>query len=314
MDVMNEDLARVLGMIVGGGHITPMGTEIIIKFPYKAWINKLGIEESPHKDAVEQLIPLITRSLGVRTVKPGIIPGKIPVFTLAIEEVAPAHLSWLGTLGLPTRGELRESATVATLITHMNEREKRQFLRGLADLVASVRVSHRRFPLGPRTVSFELKNWKLPFEICSLLMHPMGIPVDQILWEHPNMHAGKNRDYRWQNKGFKVRLLADDFAEGIGFGMVAKQRGLQDLLGEVEARHRPLCADPSRRWGFKALKIRHKDENSPDLPEECRGHFIHYSHICAVLGCPYAPLEWLRERIATYNPQGNPDVGIPKPI
>ena len=40
---------------------------------------------------------------------------------------------------------------------------------------------------------------------------------------------------------------------------------------------------------------------SEDLPKEVRGKlFLHYSHICAVIGCPFAPIKKLQELARQY--------------
>lgn len=62
--------------------------------------------------------------------------------------------------------------------------------------------------------------------------------------------------------------------------------------------HGSLC--PDRIYRINRRKVVHLDEHSEDLPEKVRGHFIHYTHICDALGCPYAPKEWLIEMVKKY--------------
>ena len=46
------------------------------------------------------------------------------------------------------------------------------------------------------------------------------------------------------------------------------------------------------------VKVIHKDIHSIDLPNEVRDKvFLHYFHICAAMGCPFAPLEEVKSLV-----------------
>ncbi|MGC9095059.1 MAG: hypothetical protein ACP5IM_05570, partial [Candidatus Bathyarchaeia archaeon] len=45
------------------------------------------------------------------------------------------------------------------------------------------------------------------------------------------------------------------------------------------------------------IKTVHKHEFHERLIQEVRGHFIHYTHICAAMGCPFAPKKQLKSKL-----------------
>jgi hypothetical protein len=301
---MNDELAYLFGLIIGGGTLTPGGIDI--EFPYKQWLRRdLQITPLLYTSAIQNVTPLIHSELGAWAI-PRCIPGRTPRFHIEVTNVPNIFFELLRTYGIRPIGELRKHASIETMLSHMNTGNKRRFISGLADVIGSVSVSHRHRSLHSTIVSFEFlgDNWNLPFEVCQTL-HELKVPVDQILWHHPNMHAGTSRTAEWR-KGFKVRVKAGDFSR-VGFGFDCKIRGLRRLLN-IERRHRGhishnrLC--PNQRYRIKGIKLRHQDENSDELPCRVRGHAIHYTHICAALGCPHAPRAWLRRMVPQYTPQG----------
>lgn len=315
---MNPDLAYFIGMLIGGGAIAP-NRSFVIEYPYKKWINDIGVSFATYQQAVTQLRPLVEDLVGVTIVPNLRQTGTYPTMLLQSQGRAPSiFIDLLESYGLPSQGRLRDNAnlSIVILVQYMgaNMLAKQQFIRGLADVIGSCQESQRAFTGVTPIISFELRNWHLPMEVCHLL-HEQGIAVDQILWEHPNIQSGKDPTYDWRNKGFKLRVRATDFAQ-IGYRMTAKQNALNALLQGVPLRRREFCEDPNRKFGFRVrdVKVRHQDENSSDLPPAVRGHFIHFTHICAALGCPYAPLNRLRQAIQNYNPQNDPNAGNPRPV
>ncbi len=298
--LMNDDLAYLLGLIIGGGIAEPRS--ITIEFPYRQWPHEdFEISAQWFNDCITNIAPIINRELNA-TANPQYIRGTTPRFYLNITNLPNATWALLNAYGIMPIGQLRRSASIARLLPHMNVSNKKIFVSGLADVIGSVRASHRHRSLESTIVSFEIigENYSLAFELCQLL-HGLGVPVDQILWHHPNMHAGLSRTAYWK-KGTKVRVKAGDF-EIINFGLECKREGLSRLI-EMEERargyvsHGSLC--PGRRYRINGLKVNHAEESSTVLPLALRGHFIHYTHICCALGCPYAPRDWLAEKMRQY--------------
>jgi len=300
---MDKDTAYFLGLLIGGGKI--FEDYISIEFPYKGWAQEdFRISPMWFNDSVVRIAPLIRRLLNTEAT-PRYVPGSNPRFYIEIRHIPDVFYEMLRLYNITPLGELRRDASIEKLVLDMDDHCKRSFVSGLADVIGSCRQSHRHRTLKSAIISFEIvgQNWKLPFELCQLL-HSLKIPVDQILWHHPNMHAGSNPTAYWK-KGHKVRVKAGDFAE-IGYGMECKNIGLRRLI-ELEKRSRgyvsrgKLC--PNRTYRINRLKVVHEDEYSTELPERVRGHKIHYTHICHSLGCPHAPVEWLNEKMQEYMPK-----------
>ena len=293
-------MAYFLGLLIGGGKI--IGNSISIEFPYKQWPHEdFRIAPTWFNDSVIKIAPLIRDLLGTDA-RPRYVSVETPRFYIEIEQIPRVLYENLSIYGIKPLGELRRHASIRTLVSEMNRDNRKSFVSGLADVIGSCRRSHRHRTECSSIISFEIigENWRLPYELCQLL-HSLQIPVDQILWNHPNMHSGKDIRGYWK-KGHKVRVKVGDFAE-VGYGIECKKIGLDRLL-EIEKNKRgyisrgKLC--PDRRYNISGEKVIHIDEHSNELPKEVRGHFIHYTHICHALGCPHAPIDWLTLKIQRY--------------
>jgi len=302
---MNTELAYLLGLLIGGGVFGR--SDITIDFPYEKWPHE-DVEIAPQwfNDSITNIAPMINRVLNAQAT-PNYVKGTTPRFYIHITNIPHVTYDTLRAYGINPVGELRRCTSLQGLLPHMDQACKRAFVSGLADVIGSVRASHRHRSLASTIVSFEImhENWSLPYELCQLL-YELNVPVDQILWSHPNIQSGKNSTYRAWRKGHKVRVKAGDFAT-IGFGLECKRRGLEDLI-HIEERnrgcvsHNSLC--PNQKYSCaQCNKVAHVDEDATDLPPEVRGHFIHYTHICSVLGCPHAPANWLSRMIQKYGRQ-----------
>lgn len=299
-------MAYFLGLLIGGGTITQ--NIISIEFPYKGWSREdFRISPEWFNDSVTKIVPLINNLLNANAT-PRCVTDHTPRYYIDISPIPNLLYTLLQEYGIRPLGQLRREASIGELVPKMDEHCQRKFVSGLADVIGSCRPTHRHRTLESTIISFEIigKNWNLPFELCQLL-HDLEVPVDQILWHHPNMHAGVDPKAYWK-KGHKVRVRAGDFAK-IGYGMECKRIGLEKLL-EIEKKNRgtisrgKLC--PNRRYHISRVKVVHEDENSPELPKQVRGHFIHYTHICHVMGCPHTPISWLNKKMSKYMPKGLP--------
>lgn len=292
-----------MGLLVGGGKID--NNTCRIEFPFKSW-SGYKITAEMYKDSIERISPIVEKQIGA-----GIIPkseiGKRPYqFSLVFKCVPQLFFEDLDDLGIPKSGDIRANIqSINRIIQAMKPDEtKKSFLRGLADVIGSCRLSHRHRTDRSTIVSFELlRNYNLTFELCQML-HDLNIPVNQILWNHPNMHSGKKPSYKYWRKGNKLRIRSGDF-ESIGYNLQCKREGLHELL-ETEMRmsgsisHDNLC--PERRYSCgQCRKAIHEDEHAEDIPPKIRGHKIHYTDICESLGCPHAPSEWLAKQRLKYS-------------
>lgn len=299
---MQTDMAYFLGLLIGGGSLTD--NQISIEFPYKKWPHDdYRISPEWFNDSVTRIIPLIDQILNTNAT-PRYVGGETPRFYIDISPIPTILYDTLTNFGIRPLGELRRHASLELITQNMDVACKKKFVSGIADVIGSCRASHRNRSLQSTIISFEIlgENWKLVYDLCQLL-HELDVPVDQILWNHPNMHAGSTPGAYWK-KGHKLRVKAGDFA-AVGYSLECKRIGFDNLLDlEVVNRgsisHGTLC--PRTNHKVNRIKVIHDDEMSSDLPENVRGHFIHYTHICQALGCPNAPSEWLDEKIEQYTP------------
>jgi hypothetical protein len=298
---MQTDTAYFFGILIGGGKLSNTG--ISIEFPYKLWPHEdFRISPQWFNDSVTKIIPLIKNFLNTNAV-PRYVDANTPRFSIEIDSTPQILYEMLRNYGIRPIGELRRDASIEKLVKDMDVECKKSFISGFADVVGSCRASHRNHTIEATIISFEVvgDNWKLPYELCQTF-HDIGIPVDQILWNHPNMHAGKTPTAYWK-KGHKIRVKAGDFSK-IGYGLECKRNGLNHLLTlEKEARgyisEGRMC--PNRDYRINGRKVYHLDEKSDDLPDKVKGHFIHYTDICRALGCPHAPSYWLDEKYSKYS-------------
>lgn len=187
-------------------------------------------------------------------------------------------------------GELRVTADISLLVEDLvDDTLKRRFIAGLADTIGSMTKSHRRFTEEHQIISFEIKGYNFRFvcDLCHLLYAINCIP-DQINWNHPNIHCTNDPYYRQWHKGFKLRVLLDQYAKFGAFAFRTKAETSQENR-RLQQEHYE--AEPCEYRHFHVTPSTvHSAENDPKLPYVIRGgHYIHFRHICAVLGCKHAP-------------------------
>lgn len=128
-------------------------------------------------------------------------------------------------------------------------------------------------------------DWKLPIQVCRLLQVHLGVPVQHILWGHPNLRDPNRRGKQWA-KEHRIRVYAEDFLP-VGFHFRFKQEILEEMArwNKREGGAPSRACNPLARHRIK-IKKKHKEEASKNLPDELRGkHFNAYFHICRALGC-----------------------------
>ena len=126
--------------------------------------------------------------------------------------------------GIVCEGELRGSADISQVVSELvDDNLKRRFIAGLADTIGSMAKSQRRFTDEHQIISFEIKgyNFKFVCDLCRLLYSINCIP-DQVNWNHPNIHCTNDSYYAQWNKGFKLRILLDQYAQFGAFAFRTK--------------------------------------------------------------------------------------------
>lgn len=279
---MNTDKAYLFGLIVGGGQISDRS--LTISLPYKQWgevISNPARAGRIAKDILTKVQPIFRNEYGM-----DVFYKTEPNWRITTSEISDAIKKDLRKYGLPLSGDVRETADIENLVKNMNAGTKRAFIAGLADSIGSLAPTHRRFTDAYQIVSFEFKgkNFNLVASIVKTLVE-LGCVPDQILWNHPNQHSGTDRYYPNWRKGFKVRVMLDDYVANGSFLFQAKKEAA--LQNKELQKGRDLTGAGSRkRINVEGAKTIHKDENSNWLPGKIRGyHFIHNQHLAAALGC-----------------------------
>ena len=287
---MDTDKAYLLGLIIGGGVFGNAEDVLQIKLPFNKWGS---YQNNPKragmiaKDILGNVGQMFRAVYGLSTQYETLPSGK---WVILCEGDTTALKEDLRTYGIDCEGEIRGTADIERLIAALvDDNLKRRFVAGLADTIGSMAKSHRRFTDEHQVISFEIKgyNYKFVCDLCRLLYSINCIP-DQINWNHPNIHSPSDPYYKQWNKGFKLRILLDQYAK---FGALAfrtkaesprENRQLQHSTHEaIKCEEKKISVTPSTV---------HFAENDSRLPLIIRGgHYIHFKHFCAVMGCEHAP-------------------------
>lgn len=289
---MDTDKAYLLGLIIGGGVFGNAEDVFRIRLPYKKWGSYIDNPQRAGQIAGDILrkVGQMFRAVYNLTVQYETTPGG--TWTILCEGDISGVRDDLTRYGIVCDGEIRGTASISGIVSELvDDNLKRRFVAGLADTIGSMAKSQRRFSDEHQILSFEIKGYNFQFvcDLCRLLYSINCIP-DQVNWNHPNIHCTSDPYYSQWNKGFKLRILLDQYARFGAFAFRTKaetsneNRSLQQQTHEAER-----CED--RDFHLTASSV-HPAENDYRLPEEIRGgHYIHFRHFCAVLGCEHAPYD-----------------------
>lgn len=299
MSELNHTKAYILGLLVGGGKIDK--DTFIIDLPFKKWgmdVKRMNIIAT---DILTRICNYfnstykfnVTYEIGNSKwlIKP--IDGSD--FTEVIED--------LFSLGLPTGGFLLAKANLSKVKTILKGIQIESFLSGIFDSRASLTLSHRRFTGEAPVVSIEIpgstKNFLFVVQLCSWLTE-LGSVTDQILYNHPNQHSSSDPNYLGWKKGFKIRFLVKSFLTKHSFALQAKAIDVTNLkLTQNKKEQIPCYLRKLRKPNAVSVHI---DQNSVELPVEVRSKlFFHYHHFCALLNCPFAPIDEIKKLVRNSN-------------
>lgn len=287
---MNTDKAYLLGLIIGGGDFGNTEDVLRIRLPYKKWGS---YQDNPQRAGqiardILQQVGQMFRAVYNLSVQYETSPGG--TWVILCEGDTTALKEDLSHYGISTEGEIRGNADISLLVADLIDANlKRRFIAGIADTIGSMARSHRRFTDEHQIISLEIKGYNYQFvcHLCHLLYSINCIP-DQVNWNHPNIHCTNDPYYGQWNKGFKLRILLDQYARFGAFAFRTKaessneNRRLQQQSHTAEkCEERDINVTPS---------CVHPAEHDARLPEEIRdGHYLHFRHFCAVMGCEHAP-------------------------
>lgn len=293
---MNIEMSYLLGMICGNGEIrrTSVNTVVSIDIPHK----KLETEE------IHDVKLYVKASIAdIRNIIEPLIGAG---FTF-IQNASSTILSFVKP---NTDYLIREiNRFVGNAISHNNISihsdifsctldERKEFLKGFADVTGYIRRSNAYFNEYEHRVYLEIpNNWQMVIDICNLLKS-VDIPVQSIDWAHPNMRDGNLKKYNageinfWK-KEHQIKIWANEFII-IGFGIIHKQQALEMFSDELIVAYIGINKNLQKKthkyyWESKRksnkIKPIHPSENDELIPLKIRGkHFDSWVEIAKELG------------------------------
>ena len=297
---MTEEIAYVLGLLIGGGTISENSFEVYL--PVRKWgIDNHSNIRSISLDLATEVRKRFQDAFGI-TVDYENTSDSWKIFPTSLVDLTPVK-QVLKKYGLPTDGVLINTADLSLLRSSISSYFAEYFISGICDTKGSVADSHRRFTSSAPTISIEIpgstENYLFVSQLCSWL-HDLGAYADQILYNNPCQHSPSNPYYSNWKKGFKIRFLAKEFLESKSFSLRAKAAHAGVLASQQTVDDQGACEHRRLTGRIKPVCI-HADIHSEELPDSIRSRvFLHYFHICALMKCPYAPYNELKSIISQY--------------
>ncbi len=293
-DYLDPDVAYLLGLITARGQFYIDGDvrRLVVNFPFRLFQAKPP-EGSKLKFDIQTQMRLClddarNRINELLEVNVSIVPTKFNTQLTAV--FTKNTMAWRNLTTLLSHKRSYEEFEVPAIIFETPREIQLEYMRGFADASSTpTRADYIQYGDSPKFYRIVLqanhKNWTLPIQICRLLQVHLDVPVQHILWGHPNLRDPNDRGKAWA-KEHRIRLYAEDFLP-VGFHFPFKQQILEEMAagnranGDSPGR---VCNPLSRHNIHK--KRKHKAEKSKDLPGRLRGkHFDAYFQICRELGC-----------------------------
>lgn len=287
---MNAQMAYLVGMVLGNGEIqrTPNATTVTIDIPYKNLKDDSGLEVSVYVQAsiidIRAIIePLVGRELMITENRNS---TKLSFVKHNEDYTIRELLRFIGN------GVHHRTMTMSEELFDITVDEKRELLRGVADVTGHIRRSNNAYgQTGAHRVYIEIPgNWSMVISIANLLKD-LDIPVQTINFGHPNFRDGSLKKYNagkvdfWK-KEHQLKIYANEFLP-IGFNIKHKQRALEKYSREL-LQH--LSSENTHKFYWEKRRVNrtkpiHPSENDPSLPSEIRGmHFNSWQDLAEMLG------------------------------
>jgi len=287
---MNNQMAYLVGMILGNGEIqrNTSDTTITIEIPHKNLKDDEGLEVSIYvksslADIRSVVEPLVGHSLPISQTKTVTsISFTKPNEDYTMREI----LRFIGN------GVHHSTMTMNDELFNITTDEKKELLRGIADVTGYIRKSNKAFgEEGHHRVYIEIPgNWQFVIDIANMLK-ALDIPVQTIDFGHPNFRDSSLKKYNegkpnYWKKEHQVKIWANEFLP-IGFNIVHKQRALERYAEELLE-----YLDEEKTHKFyweKSIRLKNKQihpmEKAESLPEQIRGkHFNSWTQLAKELG------------------------------
>lgn len=287
---MNTQMAYLIGMILGNGEVQRKSdaTTITVELPHKNLIDDEGREVSVYvKSSLADIRgivePLIGYSLPISQTK------RATQFSFTMPNADYTMREILRFIG---NGVHHSTMTMNDELFGMETDEKKELLRGIADVTGYIRKSNIAFGQdGCHRVYIEIPgNWQMVIDIANMLKD-LDIPVQTIDFGHPNFRDSnlkkynEGKPYYWK-KEHQIKIWANEFLP-IGFNIVHKQRALEKYADELldyldEKKTHQFYWQKTIRRKEKPI---HPMENDESLPLSIRGkHYESWTDLAKDLG------------------------------
>ncbi len=287
---MNTQMAYLIGMILGNGEVQRKSdaTTITVELPHKNLIDDEGREVSVYvKSSLADIRgivePLIGYSLPISQTK------RATQFSFTMPNADYTMREILRFIG---NGVHHSTMTMNDELFGMKTDEKKELLRGIADVTGYIRKSNIAFGQdGCHRVYIEIPgNWQMVIDIANMLKD-LDIPVQTIDFGHPNFRDSnlkkynEGKPYYWK-KEHQIKIWANEFLP-IGFNIVHKQRALEKYADELldyldEKKTHQFYWQKTIRRKEKPI---HPMENDESLPLSIRGkHYESWTDLAKDLG------------------------------
>lgn len=287
---MNAQMAYLIGMILGNGEVQRKRNEttITIELPHKNLLDDEGREVSVYvksslADIRNIIEPLVGFSMPIAQTKRATTIS----FTKMNEDYTIREiLRYIGN------GIYHSTMTMNDELFNMSADEKKELLRGIADVTGYIRKSNIAFGQdGCHRVYIEIPgNWQMVIDIANMLK-TLDIPVQTIDFGHPNFRDSNLKKYNegkiyYWKKEHQVKIWANEFLP-IGFNIEHKQKALEYYADELLEY---LDENKTHKfyWEKKARKKPkpiHPMENDKSLPQVIRGkHYESWTDLARDLG------------------------------
>lgn len=287
---MNSQMAYLIGMILGNGEIqrNNSSTTITIDIPYKKLEDDDRLEVSVYVSAsLIDIRSVIERLVGRELVITQTEHSTKLSFTKDNEDYTMREiLRFIGN------GVHHKTMTMNSELFNISTDEKKELLRGIADVTGHIRKSNVAFGQeGAHRVYIEIPgNWQMVTDIANMLKD-LNIPVQTIDFGHPNFRDTKAEKYNkgqmnYWKKEHQLKIYANVFLP-IGFNIKHKQRALEKYANELV---NTINAASTYKFYWeksirKKIKPHHPAENDESLPTNIRGkHYEAWQDLARDLG------------------------------
>lgn len=289
-------MAYLLGMITGNGEIQHGKTSVTISIdiPHKKleteFQKDVGIYVKASITDIRQILePLLGTALRfIQNPNISILSFTKPKEDYLIREI-------LRYIGYATSTDnIRISSEVFAFTTD----ERKQFVKGFADVTGYIRRSNYAFSEPNYRVYFEISNnWELVIDFANLLKS-IDVPIQNIDWAHPNMRDGNLTKYNQGKQNFwkkehQIKVWAVEY-QPIGFAVIHKQEALNYFAKKqqsyIETIQKKCLSDVTHKYYWelvprKRKKLFHPSENDPSIPKIIRGkHYNSWTDIAKDMG------------------------------